>query len=108
MKWKFFGRTKNLINKTKSREKVPSLDAVEAVLVQCVLVDHKYQQKFEVLYTFIPNKFYAYLLNIVPSNLVFLKTYGTEFDEIILAFTDQNGRSLYIEDTVSLKLLINQ
>ena len=29
------------------------------------------------------NKSYGYLLNIVPSNLVFLKTYNTEFVEII-------------------------
>ena len=30
--------------------------------------------------TFILNKSYAYLLNVEPSNLVFLKTYNTEFD----------------------------
>ena len=32
----------------------------------------------EVLYTFTPSKSYAYLLNVKPSNLVFLKTYNTE------------------------------
>ena len=41
-----------------------------------------------------PNKFYAYLLNVGPNNLVFLKTCNTEFDEIIIKFTDQNGRPL--------------
>ena len=45
-----------------------------------------------------PNKSYAYFLNVEPSNLVFLKTYNTEFDEIILTFTVQNGRPLEIED----------
>ena len=35
-----------------------------------------------------PNKSYAYLLNIEPSNLEFLKTYNTEFDEIIITFTN--------------------
>ena len=60
-----------------------------------------------------PNKFYAYLLNGEPlsiksSNLVFLKTYNTEFDEVIISFTDQNGRSLEIEDKVNLTLLINK
>ena len=29
------------------------------------------------------NKSYVYLLNVEPSNLVLLKTYNTEFDEII-------------------------
>ena len=31
---------------------------------------------------------FAYLLNAEPSNLVSLKTYNTEFDEIIITFTD--------------------
>ena len=45
---------------------------VDVNLAQCNLVDNQYQQKFEVLYTFTPNKSYAYLLNVNPSNLVFL------------------------------------
>ena len=73
---KLFGSTKKLINKTKNGEKVPSLEVVEVVLVQCNLVDNQYQQKSEVLYTFMPNKSYAYLLNAEPSNLAFLKTYN--------------------------------
>ena len=42
------------------------------------LTGNQYQQKSELLYTFTSNK--AYLLNIEPSSLVFLKTYNTEFD----------------------------
>ena len=87
---KLFGSTKELIGKTKNGEKLPSLEVVEVVLVQCNLVDNQYQQLSEVLYNFTPNKSYAYLLNIEPSNLVFLKTYNSEFDEIIITFTDQN------------------
>ena len=48
----------------------------------------------EVLYTFTSNKSYASLLNAEPRNLVFFKTYNTEFDEIIITSTDQNGRWL--------------
>ena len=92
-----FGSTKKLIDKIKNREKVPSLEVVEVVLVQCNLVDNQYQQKSEVLYTFTPNKSCAYLLNVEPSNLVLLKTYNTEFDEIIITFTDQNGRNIKID-----------
>ena len=65
------------IDKTKNEEKVPSLEIVKVVLVQCNLVDNQYQQKSEVLYTFSPNKSYAYLLNVEPSILLFLKTYNT-------------------------------
>ena len=48
------------------RKKVPSLDVAEVVLVQCNLVDNQQQQKPDVLYTFMPNKSYAYLLNVEP------------------------------------------
>ena len=61
-----------------------------------------------VLYTFTPNKFYAYLLKVELSNLVFLESYNAEFDEIIRIFTDENGRLLEIEYKVNLTLLINK
>ena len=32
----------------------------------------------------------------------FLKTYNTEFDDIVITFIDQNGRTLEIEDKISL------
>ena len=47
------------------------------------------------------NKSYDYLLNVEQGNLVFLKGFNTEFDEII-TFTDQNVRPLEIEDWVNL------
>ena len=62
------------------------------------MLDNQFQQKSEVLYTFTSNKSDVYLLKVEPSNLVVLKTYNTEFDEITITFTDQNGRSLEIED----------
>ena len=43
-----------------------------------------------------------------PSNLVFLESYNTEFDEVIATFTDQNGRPLKIEEKVNLTLLIKK
>ena len=91
---KLFGSTKKLIVRRKNEEKVTRLEVVEVVFVQCNLVDNQYQQKSELLYTFTPNKSYVYLLNVEPSNLVFLKTYNTEFDEIIITFMDQNVRPL--------------
>ena len=100
-----FGTTKKLIGKTKIEENVPSLEVVEVGLVECDLVDNQYQQQSEVSYS---NKSCIYLLNIEPSNLVFLKTYNTEFDKVITTFTDQNGRLLEIEDKVNLTLLINK
>ena len=37
-------------------ENIPNLEVVGVVLVQCDLVDNKYQQKSEVLHDFAPNK----------------------------------------------------
>ena len=83
---KLYGSTKKLIEK--------SLEVFEGV-------DNHYQQKYEVLNTFTLNKSCAYLSNVEPSNLVFLKTSYTEFEEIIKIFTDQNRRLLEIEDKVN-------
>ena len=74
---KLFGSTKKLIERAKNG-KVTIPEVAEAALFQFNLADNQYQQNSEVLYTFTPSKFYAYLLNIGPSNLVFLKTYNTE------------------------------
>ena len=105
---KLFGSTTKLIDKTKNGEKVPSLEVIEVVLVQCNLENNQYQQISEVLYTFTSTKSYVYLLNVEPSDLVFSRTCNTEFDEITLTFTNQNGRPIEIEDKVNLKLLINK
>ena len=47
---KLFGSTKKIIDKTKNGEKVPSLDVVEVVLVQCNSVENLYQRNSEVCY----------------------------------------------------------
>ena len=39
---------------------------------------------------------------------MFLKTYNTKFDELIITFTDQSGRPLETEDKLNLTLLINK
>ena len=46
-----FGGAKKLIDKTKNEEKVPSLEVVQVVLVQCNVADNQYQQKSEVFYS---------------------------------------------------------
>ena len=54
------------MKKKENEENAPNLEVVEIVLVQYNLVDNHYQEKFEVLYTIIPNKSYVYLLNVEP------------------------------------------
>ena len=65
---------------------------VEVVPAQCNWLDFQYRRKSEVLYIFIPNKSHAYLLNVEPSYLAFLKSNNADFDHIIITCTDK-GKS---------------
>ena len=69
---------------------------------------HSEAVKSEVLYAFTPTKSDAYLLTAELSNAVFLKTYNTDFDEIIVTFTNEIGRLLKKEHKFNLTLLINK
>ena len=99
---KLFGSKEMLIDKTKNDGNGPSLEVVEIVLIQCNLVDNHYQQKSEGLYS------YASLLNVETNNLMFLKSYDTEFDDIRLTITDQNGRLLEIKNKFDVTFLTNK
>ena len=100
------GSTKNKITKDKSGENVPHLEITEVVLVHCDIVNKDYQQDSRVLYTFVPNKSFGSLLEISPKNHIFWKTFKSEYDEITVWFTDQNGQVLAIEDIIKLTMVI--
>ena len=103
---KLLGSTENKISKDKNGENVPHLEITEVVLVHCNMVNNDYQQDSRVLYTFVPNKSFGSLLDISPSNHIFLKTFNSEYDEIIVWFTDQNSKPLEIEDRINLTMVI--
>ena len=103
---KLLWSTKNKITEDKNGENVPHLEISEVVLVHCNIVDNDYQQDSRVLYTFVPNKPFGSLLEISPTNHIFLKTFNSEYDEIIVWFTDQNGKPLEIEGRINLTLVI--
>ena len=79
---KLLGSTENKITKDKNSENVPHLEITEVVLVQCNIVTNDYQQDSRVLYTFVPNKLFGSLLEISPTNHVFLQTFNSEFQTI--------------------------
>ena len=103
---KLLGSTQNKITKEKNGENVPHLEITEVVLVHCNIVNNDYQQDSRVLYTFVPNKPFGSLLEISPTNHIFLKTFNSEYDEIKVWFTDQNSQPLEIEDRINLTLVI--
>ena len=55
-------------------------------------------------YTSVPNKPFGSLLEISPTNHIFLKTFNSEYDEIKVWFTDQNSKLLEIEDRINLPM----
>ena len=103
---KLLRNTENKITKDKDGENLPHLEITEVVLVHCNMVNNDYQQDSRVLYTFIPNKSFGSLLDISPSNHILLKTFNSEYDEIIVWFTDQNSQPLEIEDRINLTMVI--
>ena len=58
------------------------------------------------LHTFIPNKPFGSLLEIYPTNHIFLKTFNSEFQDIDEWFRYQNSRPLEIEERKNLILVI--
>ena len=103
---KLLGSSKNKITKNKNGENVPHLQITEVILVHCNMVNNDYQQDSRVLYTFVPNKPFGSLLEISPTNHIFLKTFNSEYDEIKVWFTDQNSKPLEIEDRINLTMVI--
>ena len=60
------------------------------------------------MYTFAPNEPFGSLLEISPTNHIFLKTLKLEFQAIKVWFTDQNSQPLGISDRINLAVVIKQ
>ena len=103
---KLLRSTENKTTKDKNENNVPHLEITKVVLVHCNMINNDYQQDSRVLYTFIPNKSFGSLLDISPSNHIFLKTFNSEYDEIMVWFADQNSKPLEIEDRKKLTMVI--
>ena len=102
---KLLGSTESKIAKDKNGENVPHLEVVELVLVHCNL-NNDYQQDSRILFTFVSNKSFGSLLEISPTNHVFLKTFNSEFQEVKVWFTDQTSKPLELEDKINITLII--
>ena len=90
----------------KNDENVHHLEITEVVFVHCNIANNDYQQDSRVLYTFVPNKPFGSLLEISSTNHIFLKTFNSQYDEIIVWFTDQNSQPLETEDRINLTMVV--
>ena len=103
---KLLGSAENKISKDKNIENVRYLENTEVILVHYNIVNNDCQQDSRVLNKFVPNKPFRSLLEISPTNHIFLKTFNSEFQTIEVWFTDQNSQTLEIEDRINLTLVI--
>ena len=104
---KLLGRTKSKITKDKNDEIITRLEISEVVLVHCNIINNDYQQDSRILDVFIPNKLFCQLLDISPRNVIFSKTFGSEFSSVKVWFTDRNSELLEIEGKINITLVIN-
>ena len=58
------------------------------------------------LFTFVPSEEFGQLITITPHSLTMLKATNAELSFIEIWFTDQNNRSLEIEDNVNITFII--
>ena len=75
-------------------------------IVHCNIVNNNHQEDSRVLYTFVSTKAFGSLLEISPTNHIFLKTFNSEYNEIEVRFIDQNSNPLEIEDRTNLSMVI--
>ena len=66
----------------------------EVVIVHCNIVNNDYQYDSKVLYISVQNKLFSQLLDISPKNIIFLKTFNSEFSCVKVWFTHQNPKPL--------------
>ena len=74
---------KNKITKNKIGENVPHLEITKVILVNCNAVNNDHQHDPRVLYTFVPKKSFSQLLDILPKSFIFLKTFDSEFSNMV-------------------------
>ena len=62
---------KSKIKKDENGENAPYLEVIEVELLHCNVANNSYQERSRVLYTFVPNKSFGQLLNILPGSFIF-------------------------------------
>ena len=102
------GSSKKDIDLNKDEKILPKLETCFSTfsVCNCNLVNNNYQKASKVLFTFVPNKQFGQLITITPHSPTMLKTANAEFLFIEVWFTDENNRSLEIEDNVNITLII--
>ena len=82
------------------------MESVAVVLMHYNIVKKDSQQASKVIFTFVPNKQFGQLINILPHSFIMLNAVNTEFTFIEVWFTDQSSKPLEIEHNVNMTFVI--
>ena len=74
---RLLGSIKKDVDSDKNSENVPKLESVEVVLVRCNLVKDDYQHTSKALFSFVPNKQFGQLIDILPHSSTMMNTVNT-------------------------------
>ena len=99
---KLSGSAKKDVGKDMDCKNVPKLESVELVLVHCNLLKNDYQHTSKVLFTFVPNKQFGELINILPYSLTIINTVNTKISFVEIWFIDQASKALENKDNFNL------
>ena len=74
--------------KGRNGENVSKLDVLYVFLDHCNFINGNYQRELRFLYIFVPKKDFVKLLEIISSDLIFLKIFRSEFPVVDIWHTD--------------------
>lgn len=89
----------------KNFDYVPKIENVTSVNINCNIVNNRYQTESKLLYQFTPSETYGSLIFLEPRS-VWKQTRQAYETEIEIRLTDQDGKDLDIEDTMSFTIVI--
>ena len=78
--------TERRINKVSNGKNVPQIKITEVVLAHCSISNNQYHYDSGVLFIFVSNKSTSQLLNISPTNHIFLETLHSEFSKLNMIY----------------------
>ena len=77
---------------------IPNTTPVNAVIIQCSIVNNNYDVASRTLYSFSPNTTYGSNIVISPSAFAWINIFEGSYDVLDLTFTDQNYQRMNILD----------
>ena len=104
---KLLESTKSKITKDKNGENVSYLEITEGVLIRFNVANNSYQQNSRVLYTFVSNKSFGQLLDILTRKLYIFKNIWFRIFLYWIWFTDQFSNPLEIDSKINITLVIS-